>query len=458
MSSTPATIPGAGSAAAAEENNGQALLEEISQAALATAKRLGATGAECCASISSGLSVQTRLAEIESVQRHRSQGIEVSVYIDHCKGSADTSELSPEAASRATEEAFAIARETAGDPCAGLADAEQLAREFPELSLLHPWTLDAGTAVDIARAVETAGLAVDKRVNNSEGAEVESHRGQSLYSTSHGFSGFKETTTHSLSCVLVACEDGNRERDHWFSCSRRPDRLEDPREVGEKAAHRALRRLQPQRPKSGQLPVLFAPETAKGLIGHLLSAASGGALYRGTSFLVDRLGETVAAPGISIREEPLRPEGWGSSAWDYEGVARRNRILVEDGRLESYVLSSFSARKLGMTTTGNCGGARNIVVEPTTTERDLAGTINRGILVTELMGQGVDLTTGHYSRGASGFWIERGEVQHALNEFTIAGNLRDIYLAIVAVGADSDRRGNMHCGSVLIERMSIGGT
>ena len=442
---------------AAAEGNGRALLEELSEAALATAKRLGATQAECAASASSGLSVQTRLAEIESVQRHRSQGIDLSVYIDHCKGSASTTELSLAAANQAAADAFAIARETAGDPCAGLADAETLAREFPELSLLHPWPLDAEAAADIARAIETAGLAIDKRIDNSEGAEVSSHRGRSLYSTSHGFSGFKETTTHSLSCVLVASEDGNKERDYWFSCSRRPDRLEDARDIGEKAARRALRRLRPQRPKSGHLPVLFAPEVAKGLIGHLLSAAGGGALYRGTSFLVDCLGQAVAAPGIRIREEPLRPEGWGSSAWDYEGVARRNRTLIEDGRLESYVLSSFSARKLKMTTTGNSGGARNIVVEPTTTERDLAKTIKRGILVTELMGQGVDLTTGHYSRGASGFWIEEGEVRHALNEFTIAGNLKEIYKAIVAIGSDSDKRGNMHCGSLLIERMSIGG-
>ena len=455
MSSAPATLSKTGLTAA--EESGRALLEEISQVALATAKRLGATQVECDASLSSGLSVQTRLAEIESVQRHRSQGIDVSVYIDHCKGSASTSEMSPEAASRAAEDAFAIARETAGDPCAGLADAETLAREFPELSLLHPWTLDAEAAADIACAIETAGLEVDKRVDNSEGAEVSSSRSQTLYSTSHGFIGFKETTAHSLSCVLVATEDGHKERDYWFSCSRRPDRLADPLEVGRKAAHRALRRLRPQRPKSGYLPVLFAPETAKGLIGHLLSAASGGALYRGTSFLVDCLGEAVAAPGIRIREEPLRPEGWGSSAWDYEGVARRNRTLVENGRLESYLLSSFSARKLGMTTTGNSGGARNIVVEPTTTERDLARTIERGILVTELMGPGVDLTTGRYSRGAAGFWIEGGEVRHALNEFTIAGNLKDIYKAMVAVGADSDQRGNMHCGSILIERMSIGG-
>ncbi len=456
MNSAPAIAPRTELAAAGE--NAQALLGEISEAALATARRLGATQAECDASVSSGLSVQTRLAEIESVQRHRSQGIEVSVYIDHCKGSASTSELSLEAARRTAEDAFAIARETAGDPCAGLADTETLAREFPDLSLLHPWPLDAEAAADIARAIETAGLAVDERIDNSEGAEVSSHRSQSLYSTSHGFSGFKESTAHSLSCVLVASEDGNRERDCWFSCSRRPDLLEDPREIGDKAARRVLRRLRPRRPGSGRLPVLFAPETAKGLIGHLLSAARGGALYRGTSFLVDRLGEAVTAPGIRIREEPLRPGGWGSSAWDYEGVARRNRTLVEDGRLESYILSSFSARKLGMTTTGNSGGVRNIVVEPTTTERDLARTVDKGIVVTELMGQGVDLTTGHYSRGAAGFWIEGGEVRHALNEFTIAGNLKDMYKAIVAIGADSDRRGNMHCGSLLIERMSIGGT
>ena len=456
MKSTPATVPKA-ELTATDEPNWRALLEELSQAALATAKRLGATQAECEASTSSGLSVQTRLAEIESVQRHRSQGIGVSVYINHCKGSASTTELSLAAANQAAEDAFAIARETAGDPCAGLADAENLAREFPELSLLHPWPLDAESAAAIACAIETAGLAIDKRINNSEGAEVSSHRSRSLYSASHGFSGFKETTAHSLSCVLVASEDGNKERGHWFSCSRRPDRLDDPREIGEKTAHRVLSRLRPQRPKSGHLPVLFAPETAKGLIGHLLSAASGGALYRGTSFLVDCLGKAVTAPGIRIREEPLRPEGWGSSAWDYEGVARRNRTLVEDGRLESYVLSSFSARKLGMTTTGNSGGARNIVVEPTTTECDLAKTIKQGILVTEVMGQGVDLTTGDYSRGASGFWIEGGEVRHALNEFTIAGNLKDIYKAIGAIGADSDKRGNMHCGSLLINRMSIGG-
>jgi PmbA protein len=425
---------------------------------LAEARAQGASAAEAAVSLGSGLSVTVRLGEVETLEYHRDRGLGVSVYFGQRKGAASSSDSSPAAIRETVRAACGIARYTAEDPCAGLADPERMAREVPDLDLYHPWALSAEQAIELARACETAARDADARITNSEGASVASHLGLRVYGNTHGFIGGYPSTRHSLSCTVIGQDGGGMQRDYWYTTGRDAAKLESPEAVGARAAERTLRRLGARRITTRTTPVLFAPEAARGLLGHLVAAVRGGALYRKASFLLDRLGEPVFPAHARIHEQPHLPRALGSAPFDHEGVATSARDLVRDGVLQGYVLDSYSARKLGMQTTGNAGGVHNLEIEPGA--HDLAGLIREmgtGLVVTELMGQGVSTVTGDYSRGAAGYWVEGGEIRHPVEEVTIAGNLRDMYRGLLAVGNDTDARGNIRTGSWLIEAMTIAG-
>ena len=342
--------------------------------------------------------------------------------------------------------------------CAGLAPAEHMAREVPDLDLFHPWALSAEQAIELARTCEDAARAVDVRIRNSEGATVSSHHGLRAYANTHGFSGAYRSSRHSISCSVLGEQDGGMQRDYWYSVARARADLEAPEAVGRRAGERAVRRLGARRLSTRHVPVVFIAEQATGLFGHFVNAVRGPSLYRNASFLLDHLGRRIFPEFLRIHEQPHLPRALGSAPFDNEGVATRPRDLVEHGVLAGYVLDSYSARRLGRETTGNSGGVHNLTVEPGTL--DLPALLRRmdtGLLVTELMGHGVNIVTGDYSRGASGFWVEGGEIAYPVEEITIAGNLRDMFQAIAAVGNDVDTRGNIRSGSVLIERMTVAG-
>ncbi len=432
-------------------------LEALVGAILAEAAAQGAGAAAAAVSYNAGLSVTVRLGEVETLEHHRHRGLGVTVYFGQAKGAASTSDWRPEAVRDTVRAACAIARHTAADPCAGLADPHRLARDIPDLDLYHPWDLDAEAAIHLARACEAAALA-DGRIRNSEGGSVASHRSLVIYGNSHGFIGGYPTSRHSLACSVIAQDDAGMQRDHWYTVARDPAGLEAVEAVGRQAAQRALRRLNARRLSTRQVPVLFAPEVARGLFGHFIGAIRGGALYRKASFLVDALGKPVFPGFVQIREEPHLPRALGSAPFDAEGVATAPRDLVRDGILQGYVLDSYSARRLGMETTGNAGGVHNVTVEPTAGGfADMLHRLDSGLLVTELMGQGVNLLTGDYSRGAAGFWVEKGEIQYPVEEITIAGNLKAMFMDLQALGDDLDRRGSLRCGSLLIGRMTVAG-
>lgn len=433
-------------------------LESLVAAILAKARTEGATAAEAAVSFSTALTVTVRLGEVETVEHHRNRGLGVTVYFGQRKGSASTSDWRPQAIQETVSAACAIARHTAADPCAGLADPERLARKVPDLDLYHPWGVNAEEAIEIARAGEAAALTYDARIRNSEGASVSSHQSRLVYGNSQGFSGGYPTTRHALSCAVIGQDASGMQRDHWYTVARDHTDLEPAAAVGRQAAIRALRRLDGRRLRTCQVPVLFAPELARGVFGHFIGAIRGSALYRKASFLVDHLGKQVFPDHLNIREEPHLPKALGSAPFDSEGVATMARDLVREGVLQGYVLDSYSARRLGMQTTGNAGGVHNVTVEPG--ELDFAALLRHmdtGLLVTELMGQGINLVTGDYSRGAAGFWVEGGQIQYPVEEITIAGNLAEMGRDVVAVGKDMDLRGNIRCGSLLIERMTVAG-
>lgn len=433
-------------------------LESLAGDALERAVRAGASAAEVGASLSTGLSVNVRKGEVETLEHQRDRGFGVTVYFGQRKGSASTSDLAPAAIAETVEKACTIARYTAEDPCAGLADPALLAREQPDLDLDHPWAIDPDRAVGLARDCEAAGLQADARISNTEGGALSSHRTLRVYANSLGFSGGYASTSHSLSCALIVGAGDDMQRDYWYTSARCAEDLESPEAVGRRAAERALRRVGARRLGTRAVPVIFVAEVARGFLGHMISAIKGAAQYRKASFLLGAAGSQVLPTWFSIEERPHLPRGPGSAPFDGEGVATRDRTLVRNGVLEGYVLSSYSARRLGLQTTGNAGGIHNLLV--TTGSEDLEGLIRqmgRGMVVTDLMGQGINGVTGDYSRGASGFWIEGGEIAHPVQEVTIAGNLKDLYLDIQAVGADVDRRGVIQCGSLLIGRMTIAG-
>jgi PmbA protein len=382
------------------------------------------------------------------------------VYFGKRKGSASTADLSARAIVETVEKACDIARYTAEDECAGLADPEELARDIPDLDLDHPWDLAPEEAVECARACEAAGREVDPRITNSEGATVGSHRGVRVYGNSHGFLAGYPSTSHSVSCVLLAQSGDDMQRDYWYSSTRDARDLESAEIIGRKAGARAVARLGARKLSTQKAPILFAPEVARGLIGHFLGAVRGSSQYRKSSFLLGAAGQPVFPSFIEVVERPHIPKGLGSSPFDGEGVATRDRDLVRDGTLQGYVLGSYSARKLGLKTTGNAGGTHNLLVESKTggvAPDRLMRQLGTGLLVTELMGQGVNGVTGDYSRGASGFWIENGASVYPVHEITIAGNLRDMYRNIAALGDDIDVRGGVRVGSILVSEMTIAG-
>ena len=435
-------------------------LEKIVEQALAEARRCGASQAEADASLSKGLNVTVRLGEVETVEYQRDRALGVTVYFGTRKGSASTADLSNNSVRETVEKACAIARYTAMDECAGLADAALLATDFPDLQLDFPWELTPEAAVELATECEAAGLAVDGRLGNSEGASLGTQRGVRVYGNSHGFLAGDCATSHSLSCVLLAQQDDDMQRDHWYSAARDTRDLEPAAQVGRTAAQRALARLGAQRLPTCKAPVVFVPEVARGFIGHFIGAIRGGAQYRKASFLLGAAGEQVFPAWVRMHERPLLPKAFASAAWDGEGVRTRDRALVRDGVLDGYLLGSYSARKLGLQSTGNAGGLHNLLVDASSAATDQAALLRqmgRGVLVTELLGQGVNGVTGDYSRGATGFWVEDGTIAYPVHEITIAGNLKDLYRNVVAIGADIDLRGGVRTGSMLVEGFTIAG-
>ena len=438
-------------------------LAEISQRLLARAKALGASQAEVSCSEERGLNVSVRMGEVETVESTRDRGIAVTVYFGQRKGSASTADLHESSLEATVEQACAIARLTEDDPAAGLADAGLMAQpsadgSFADLDTWHPWRLDADQAIDLALACEAAGRQADGRVANSDGASLGSGQSLSVYANSHGFIGRERETQHSLGLALIAGQGEGMQRDGWYSIGLARGDLESPVAIGRRAAERAVARLDPRSVPTGQYPVLFSAEVARSLVGHLLGAVSGGALYRKASFLLDSAGTRVFPDWFGIDELPFLPRGFRSAAFDAEGVATKRSHLIRDGVLERYVLGSYSARKLGLQTTGNAGGVHNLQVKANAGGFDdlLAG-MRTGLLVTELMGQGVNGVTGDYSRGAAGFWVEQGVIAYPVDGITIAGNLKTIFAGIEAVGRDVDRRSHVGVGSVLVGRMTVAG-
>jgi len=438
----------------AELDNLKQVLEDL----LAEARRQGASAAEAGVSSNRGLSATVRLGEVETIEHTRDHGLGVTVYFGQCKGSASTTDLSPAAVHETVHKACAIARHTSEDPCAGLADPSRMAGDYPDLDLYHPWELSPDRAIDLALACETAARDTDPRISNSEGATLSTQGGAFVYGNSHGFVGGYPSTRHSLSCAVVAQDGDSMQRDYWYDSQRLPEALASPAAIGEQAARRTLARLNGRRLGTRQAPVIFRAELAPSLLRSLVGALRGSALYRKASFLLDRLGDPLFPDWVRIHENPLLPRGQGSAPFDNEGVATAPRDLVSGGILQGYVLDSYSACRLGMQTTGNAGGVRNLAIEPG--ELDLAGLLGKmgtGLLVGEMMGQGVNPVTGDYSRGAAGFWVEGGEIQYPVEEITIAGNLQDMYRNLVAVGNDQDIPGSVRTGSWLVESMTIAG-
>jgi PmbA protein len=433
-------------------------LEEVVEQLLQAARKAGATQCEAAASADAGYSVTVRMGELETLEHHADRGLGLTVYFGNRKGSASTSDLRPESIEETVRAACDIARYTAEDPCAGLADADLMAKTWPDLDLDHAWDVDVESAIEMAKRSEDVARQTDVRITNSDGASVNSHRGMRVYGNSHGFLGGYPSSRYSMNCVVVGEQDGTMQRDYWYTVSRLGTELESPEAVGAKAAERVLHRLGPRKVDTAKVPVVIAAETATSLLGHLVGAIRGGALYRKASFLLDHLNKPIFPDWVHVHEQPLIPRALGSAPFDGEGVATQARDLVADGVLQSYVLDSYAARKLGMQTTGNAGGVRNLTIDANAGGLDaLLAQMGTGLYVTELMGQGVNIVTGDYSRGVSGFWVEDGQIAFPVSEITVAGNLRDIFANVVAVGSDVDRRGNMQTGSWLLNEVTLAG-
>ena len=434
-------------------------LSGIAEQLLAQARASGASQAEVSCNEDSGLSVNVRMGEVETVEATRDRGIAVTVYFGTRKGSASTADLRDDSLQATVAQACAIARHTEDDPASGLADAELMATTQREFDGWHPASFDADRAIGIALAAEAAGREVDARIGNSDGASANAGATISVYANSHGFLGAERSTSYSIGCALIAGEGEDMQRDSWYSVALAEGDLEDPRAVGRKAAERTLERLEPRSLPTGEVPVLFAAETARSLIGHYLGAVSGGALYRKASFLLDSLGTRVFPDWFGIEERPFLPRGFRSAAFDAEGVATRESPLVRDGIVQRYLLGSYSARKLGLQTTANAGGVHNLQVRANAAGlQELMQGMGSGLLVTELMGQGANPITGDYSRGAAGFWVEHGRIAYPVDGITIAGNLKSMFNAIEAVGNDVDPRSHIATGSMLVGRMTVAGT
>lgn len=433
-------------------------LERLVAMALDEATKLGMDQAEAAASHDLGLSATARLGEVESLEYTNDRGIGITVFKGSCKGNASTSDMSPAAIREAVAKACTFAKLTARDEYAGLADAELMCRDIKDLDLDHPWAIDADTAIALAIECEAAGRAYDKRISNSEGATVSTNRGTRAYGNTHGFIGSYAKSSHSITCVLLAEAEGLMQRDYHYTSARSPEDLEAAAAIGERAGHKTVSRLGARKIQTTRAPVLFVPELARGFVGHAIGAIAGGAQYRRASFLLDAVGEQIFPDFVNIHERPHLPRGIASAPYDSEGVATYDRDVIADGVLQGYILSSYSARRLGLKTTANAGGAQNLIVPGGGKDKaELLRDMGTGLLVEELIGHGVNGVTGDYSRGAVGHWVENGEIQYPVHEVTIAGNLRDLYKRIVAIGDDQDTRGSIRCGSLLVEEMTIAG-
>jgi PmbA protein len=434
----------------------QSLVEDV----LARARDRGATQCETEASEGYGQTVTVRRGEVETIEYNRDKGVSVTVYIGKQKGFASTSDFSPKAVADTVDAALSIAQYTASDDSSGLAEPDTLATDTGgDLDLFHPWALTVENGIRMAKQAEQAAFKLDRRITNSEGASVSCQQHQFAMGNSHGFRGRQRSSRHYISCAVIASEGDHMQRDDWYVSQRAPEDLANPRAIGDYAGRRALARLRSRKIGTTQVPVLFEAPVASGLIGHFVSAVSGGSLYRKSSFLVDSLGKEVFSPIVNLVERPHLPRGQASGWFDDEGVATKDRDVVSKGVVQGYFLGSYSGRKLGMPSTGNAGGNHNLILE--SGDEDLAGLVRRmgrGLLVTELMGQGINLVTGDYSRGAAGYWVEGGEIRYPVEEITIAGNLRDMFRSIVAIGNDVLARGSRQCGSILLERMTIAGS
>ncbi len=436
----------------------QSELEQMVGKLLDSAKLQGATAAEAVVSRDSGFGVSVRMGEVETVERTQDNALGVTVYFGQHKGTASTSDFSHEAIEETVKAACNFARYTSEDSCSGLADAELMATDVPDLDLYHPWDIEVDDAITLALRCEDAARAEDPRITNSEGADVNSHSGLHVYGNSHGFVGGYPTSRHSLSCSVLGQQGDSMERDYWYTSARCSDDLEAAEAVGKRAAERALARLGGRSLSTRQSPIIFHANIASSLLGSFLGAIRGSALYRQASFLLDHLGKPIFPEFVHIHEEPLLKCAAASAPFDNEGVATYAKDLITDGVLSSYLLGSYSARKLGMQTTANAGGIHNLRVDSGDLgHAGLLKEMGSGLLVTELMGQGSNPVTGDYSRGASGFWVENGEIQYPVHEITIAGNLKQMYQDLLAIGSDIDRRGSIQTGSWLIREMTIAG-
>lgn len=434
-------------------------LRELAARVLELASRAGASAAEVDVSEGYGQNVTVRLGEIETIEHNRDKDIAVTVYFGQRRGHASTSDFSDAALADTVRAACTIARQTAEDPCAGLADPQRLAApDVPDPGLFHPWDLGVEEAAELARRCEAAAFAVDPRIRNSEGAGLSTHAGRFVYANSHGFIGGFPTSHHSLGCTVIIGEGDNMQRDYWYSSARAESGLEPCEQVGRTAGERTVRRANARRLATRKVPVLFEAPVAAGLFGSFVAAVSGGSLYRKSSFLPDSAGTQVFAPHVQLIEDPALPLGMGSTPFDSEGVATARRAVVADGVVQGYFLGSYSARKLGLQTTGNAGGSHNLLVSDT--GQDFAGLLREmgsGLLVTDMLGHGVNPVTGDYSRGAAGFWVEDGQLAYPVQEITIAGNLKEMFRAIRAIGTDRLVRGSRTCGSILVDGMTVAG-
>lgn len=434
-------------------------LEELTIHILEQSKRVGADACEVAASASVGLDVQARLGQPEKLEMTRDQSLSVTLFLGESRGSASTTDLSDDALQSTLEAALAIAKVTAPDPAAVLGPRDQIIQQVPNLELDHQWNIDAKKALELAIEVESFGRQADSRITNSEGGSVSSTRGVSVHGTTEGLLVSQPTSIHGMSCVLLAEDGDSRERSYAYTQSRRPDQLWSPEVVGRQAAEKTVARLNPRKCMTAEIPVLFIPETASGLLSSFVSAISGGSLYRKSSYLLDRLGTDVFPSWVSLSENPIIPGAMGSSAYDSDGLPTREQAFVTDGVLSNYVLSLYSANRLGLQSTHNAGGVRNLWFKGDKEFDTLVAEMGRGLIVTELMGQGVNLVNGDYSRGASGFWVENGEIAYPVHEVTVASNLdRMLQHDLVGAGSDIDLRRSIAAGSMLFEKMMVAGS
>lgn len=445
-------------------SNSPDTLRSIAQDMLSYAKKQGASASSAEVSEGVGQAVTVRQGDVETIEYNHDKGLGITVYLGQQRGNASTSDFSPQAVRDTVDAALSIARYTACDDCSGLPEEDGLAREFPDLDLYHPWDLLVEDAITLAKECEQFALSADARIHNSEGATVNVHEGHFVFANSLGFVGGYPTSRHSLSCSVIAGKEDEMERDYWYSTARNAGDMLTAEQVGRIAAERAVRRLGARQIATMQVPVLFDASVAASLLGHFVGAVSGGSLYRKSTFLLNQLDKAVFSSHINLSDVPDIPRGLGSGTFDDEGVKTQRRNIIENGVLRGYFLGSYSARKLGLRSTGNAGGNHNLILQPSgglPEDLDLAGmlkTMTCGLLVTELLGQGVNHITGDYSRGAAGFWVENGQIQYPVNEITIAGNLKDMYRNIVAVGSDVLVQGSRQCGSILVEGMTVAGS